>query len=245
MANPILNENTFVNENYTQYGMTETMTKTGVITKTAGLLALVTISAAMSWFKAITSPESMMPIFYVGILGAFITAIVLSFKRTLAHILAPLYAILEGLAIGGISCLLEAQFPGIVYQAVVGTFAVFFTVLALYASGVIVVTAKVRGVIFSATLAVALIYLVSFFLSLFGIRVPFLYEANGIGIAISVVVTIIAASNFLIDFDNIEQGINNYAPKYYEWYSSFGLLVTLIWVYIEILKLLSKFYRRR
>ncbi|MCR4880476.1 MAG: Bax inhibitor-1/YccA family protein [bacterium] len=245
MANPILNENTFVSEEYSQYGMTNVMTKEGVITKTTGLLLLTVVASAMAWFKAISAPEAMMPIFMVGIIGGFITAMIISFKRNLAQYLAPVYAILEGLAIGGISCLMEAQFPGIVYQAVLGTFAVFFTVLALYASRIIVVTEKVRGVIFSATLAVMLVYLVSFILSFFGIRVPFINDVSVVGILISVIITFIAASNFLLDFDFIERGINNYAPKQFEWYASFGLMVTLIWVYIEVLKLLAKFSRRR
>ena len=244
MANPILNENTFMEGNYTQIG-TEVMTKEGVITKTTGLLLLTTAVAAMAWFKVVSSPEAVMPLCLVGIIGALITKVAVAFKRNLAHYLAPLYALFEGLAIGTISCLMEAQFPGIVYQAVIGTFAVFFTVLALYASRIIVVTQKVRGVIMAATVAVLIVYLGSFLLSLAGVKVPFMYDSSVLGIGLSIVVIIIAASNFLIDFDNIEKGINHMAPKYYEWYSSFGLLVTLLWVYIEILKILARFARRR
>ena len=225
--------------------MADVMTKEGVITKTTGLLLLTVVAAAMSWFKAVSAPEAIMPIMWVGIIGGFITAMIISFKRNLAQYLSPVYAILEGLAIGGISCFMEAQFPGIVYQAVLGTFAVFFTVLGLYAGRIIVVTEKVRGVIFSATLAVLLIYLASFLLSFFGVRVPFINDVSVIGIVISIIITLIAAANFLLDFDFIERGINNYAPKQFEWYASFGLMVTLIWVYIEILKLLAKFSRRR
>lgn len=245
MANPILNENTFANENYTQYEMLDVMTKNGVITKTAILFVIMLIASAMSWYKAITTPASATLMMMIGAFGGFITAIVLAFKRDLAGYLAPLYALLEGLFVGAMSCFFEAEFPGIVYQAVLGTFAVLFTVLALYASRVIVVTDKLRGVIFSATLAIGLVYLIAIVCSFFGFQIPFLHQPNLIGIGISIFIIIVAASNFLIDFDNIERGINAMAPKYYEWFCSFGVLVTLVWVYLEILRLLAMFARRR
>ena len=244
MANPILNENTF-SENYTQNGISEVMTKNGVVTKSLILFVVLVIASAMSWYKALSAPSTAGILMSVGIIGGFISVLVLAFKRQLAAYIAPLYAVFEGLALGALSCYFEAQFPGIVYQAILATFAVFFTLLALYASRVIVVTDKVRGVIFSATLAIFLFYLVSFILSLFKVYVPYINQPNAIGIGFSVFVTIIASANFLIDFDNIERGINYMAPKYFEWYCSFGLLVTFVWVYIEILKLLSLLARRR
>lgn len=245
MANPILNENTFVGENYTQYGMTEVMTKNGVIAKTATLFGIMLIASALSWYKAVTAPAFAGMMMTVGAFGGLVVAIILAFKRELAGYLTPLYAVLEGLFVGAFSCYFEAEFPGIVYQAVLGTFAVLFSVLALYASRVIVVTERLRGIIFSATLAILIVYLVAFVLFLFGIAVPFLHQPNLIGIGISVFIIIVAAANFLLDFDNIERGINNMAPKYYEWYCSFGVLVTLVWVYLEILRLLAMIARRR
>ena len=246
MSNPVLNENTFIGENYSQnYVVEGTMTKNGVIMKSFLLLTIVVIAAAFSWLKAISAPEIANIMIVIGLIGGLITGLIIPFKPHISPYLAPVYAIFEGLVLGVFSAFFEAQFPGIVYQAVLGTFAVFFTVLALYASRIIVVTNKVRGVILSATIAVFFVYLVAIILSLFHINVPYLYDANAIGIGISVVITVIAASNFLLDFDIIERGLAAYAPKYMEWYCSYGMLVTLVWVYIEILKLLAKLSRRR
>ena len=245
MANPALNENTFMENYYSEnYAIEGVMTKNGVITKSFILLLIVVATAVFSWIKAISTPAIANIMIVIGIIGGLITGLIIPFKRTLAPYLAPVYAIFEGLVLGVFSAFFEAEFPGIVYQAVLGTFAVFFTVLSLYASRVIVVTNKVRGVILSATIAVGLVYLVAIVLSLFHVKVPFLYEANAIGIGISVVITIIAASNFLLDFDIIERGLEAQAPKYMEWYCSYGMLVTLVWVYIEILKLLAKMRRK-
>lgn len=245
MANPVLNENTFLEQNYTQYAMSDTMTKNGVMTKSAGLLFLTVVVAACTWYKALSMPQILGPLALVGTICGFITGLILAFNRRHAQYLAPLYAVFEGLVIGAVSLLFEKEYSGIVYQSVVGTFAVLFTMLAMYSSRIIVVTDKLRSTIIAATVSIAVVYLVSFILFLFGINVPFINDASPIGIGISLIVLCVAAFNFLLDFDNIERGINANAPKYYEWYCSFGLLVTLIWVYWEILRLLSKLRRSR
>ena len=246
MSNPILNENTFVEGNtYQNYQIEGVMTKSGVVTKTTGLLLLVVFSGILACLRVLSNPESANLLMILGAVGGLITVIITAFKRNITHFLAPVYAIFEGLFIGVASLYFESLFPGIVLQAVFGTFAVFFTLLALYSSRMIVVTQKMRAAIFSVTIAIALVYLVAFLLSFAHIRIPFLYDNSPVGIGVGIVITIIAAANFLIDFDNIERGVNSSAPKYYEWYCSLGLLVTLVWVYIEILKLLARFAGRR
>ena len=171
MSNPILNENTFINESYTQnYAISDVMTKNGVITKTAGLLLLVLFTAVLACFKVMNTPAIANGLLIVGAIGGLVTAIITAFNKTITHLLAPLYAIFEGLVIGVASLMFESMFPGIVFQAILGTFAVFFTILALYTSRVIVVTQKMRAIIFSSTIAIAVVYLVAFLLSFINIR---------------------------------------------------------------------------
>ena len=244
MSNPILNENTFINEQQ-GYQMEMAMTKSGVALKTAGLLMVVVFAAILACLKVINEPQSAQLLMLIGVIGGFITLLITVFKRNITHLLAPVYAIFEGLFVGVASMYFESMFPGIVLQAVLGTFAVFFTLLALYSSRLLVVTQKVRMTIISATFAVFIVYFVAFLLSFVHIRVPFLYDNSLVGIGVGIVITVIAAANFLIDFDNIERGVEAFAPKYYEWYCSLGLLVTLVWVYIEILKLIARFAGRR
>ena len=243
MANPILNENTFM-QNYGVYNLPDIMTKQGVTLKTAGLLALVTIAGAFSWMMVPAMGASANLILIGSIIIGLILGLIIPFKPTWSPFLAPIYAVVEGVFLGAVSCYFEAAMPGIVFQAVVATLAIFFSILALYSSGVIVVTRKVRSVIIALTVSVFVIYLVSFLLSLAGIRVPFIYDASPIGIAINVIIMIIAAANLLIDFDNIEKGINYSAPKYFEWYCAYGTMVTIVWIYIEVLRLLAKLKRR-
>jgi uncharacterized YccA/Bax inhibitor family protein len=166
------------------------------------------------------------------------------FKPTLAPITTPIYAALEGLALGAISALVEMRFPGIVIQAVALTFGTLFCLLMAYRSGLIQATENFKLGVVAATGGIFMIYMVSWVLSFFGTSVPFIHESGIIGILFSLGVVVIAALNLVLDFDFIEQGAESGAPKYMEWYAAFGLLVTLVWLYIEILHLLMKLRSR-
>ena len=222
----------------------ETMTVRGTVHKTAALAILVFTSALWSWYQVRTGSPAAPAILGVGLLGGLVTAFATIFKRTWAGALSPAYALFEGLVLGGISALLEAAYPGIAFQAVGLTFGTLFAMLALYSTGVVRATAKFKLVVISATGAVCLLYIASMVLGLFHLRVPFLHESTPLGIAFSAVVVVIAAMNLVIDFDFIDQAAAQGAPKYMEWYGAFGLLVTLVWLYMEVLRLLSKLRRR-
>jgi uncharacterized YccA/Bax inhibitor family protein len=177
---------------------------------------------------------------YVGLFGGLIFAMATIFKKTLAPYTAPAYAVLEGLLIGGISAYAESQLKGIVFQAVALTFGTLFTMLIAYRSGLIKVTEKFRLGVVAATGAIFIVYLASFVIGFFGVNVPFINSGGTFGILFSLFVVVIAALNLVLDFDFIEQGASRGAPKYMEWYGAFGLMVTLIWLYIEFLRLLTK-----
>lgn len=181
----------------------------------------------------------------VGLIGGMIVAFVTIFKKTWAPVTAPLYAVLEGFALGGISAMLEATYEGIVIQAVALTFGTAGCLLIAYKSGVIKATENFRLGVVAATGGVMLIYLATYILGFFGIAIPYIHENGLIGIGFSLVVVVIAALNLVLDFDFIEKGAEHGAPKYMEWYAAFGLMVTLIWLYIEILRLLSKLNSRK
>lgn len=221
----------------------ESMTVNGTIQKTFLALFLLVFSGGWMWAKVVsgTVPGFIM----IFALAAFIVGLVISFKPTTAPMLVPVYAVLEGLLIGGISAIFEMRYPGLVMQAVSLTCGVLFCLLVAYRSGMIRATAKFKIGVIAATGAIALIYLVSFILSLFHVNMPLIHGSSGLGIAFSVVVTAVAALNLILDFDFIENAAAAGAPKYMEWYGAFGLLVTLIWLYIEILKLLAKLRDRR
>lgn len=180
----------------------------------------------------------------VGSIGGFITAMITSFNPKKAGVLAPIYAILEGLFLGGISAFFEARYPGLVMRAVTLTFGVFIGMLFIYRSGLIKVTSKLRRGIVGATLGVGIIYLISWIAEMFGVNTSFLFGGGQFGIIFSLAVIGIAAFNLLLDFDFIENASNMGAPKYMEWYGAFSLMVTLVWLYIEILRLLSKLSSR-
>ena len=175
----------------------------------------------------------------------FVLAIVTCFKPNVARWTAPLYALCEGLVLGGVSAIFEMRYPGLVVQSVALTFGVFFCMLALYKSGVIKVTNKfILGVV-SATGAVALLYFVNIILGFFGIQMPFLYQGTTFGIVFSIFVVGLAAFNLVIDFYTIEEGSRQGAHKHMEWYAAFALMVTLIWLYFEVIRLLAKMRDRR
>ena len=243
-ANPALNAKTFTG--FARVTDTRTMSIQGTVNKTALLLLLVLFTSSWTWnlYFSAGDPAVVMPWVFGGLIGGFIVALVTVFKKQWALLTAPMYALLEGLALGGISAIFEARFPGIVIQAVGLTFGTLFCLLMAYKSGMIKVTENFKLGVVSATGAIALFYVVSFLLSMFGISIPFIHGSGIIGIGFSLFVVAIAALNLVLDFDFIENGAARGVPQYMEWYAAFGLIVTLIWLYIEILRLLSKLRSR-
>lgn len=221
----------------------QTMTIQGTSLKGLVLLAILTATASVSWSQAGRGDLNMMLVFGSGIVG-FVLALATIMRKTWAPVTAPLYAACQGLLLGAISNLFNQRFPGIATQAVGLTFGVLFIMLFLYGSRIIKVTDKLVMGIVAATGAVALLYIVTMVLSFFQIQVPFIFGAGPIGIGFSLFVVGLAAFNLLLDFDVIERGAATGAPKYMEWYGAFGLMVTLIWLYLEILRLLAKLQSR-
>ena len=243
-ANPTLSDNTFRG-----YGRaiasSDTMTIQGTVNKSAVLLLLVLLSSVWTWRLYYTAAGSLGVWIFGGAIGGFIVAMITVFKKQWAAMTAPLYALLEGLVLGGISSMLEGSYPGIVIQAVGLTFGTLFGLLFAYKSGMIKATENFKLGVVSATGGIAVVYMVTMLLGFFGIRMPYIHESGMIGIGFSLFVVIIAALNLVLDFDFIESVAAQGAPKYMEWYGAFGLMVTLIWLYIEILRLLSKMRERK
>jgi uncharacterized YccA/Bax inhibitor family protein len=239
-ANPALSSKTFEGLGRTRAAM-DVMTIQGTVNKTGLLLCLTLLAASWTW---ILDPVAASPWMMAGVIGGFIIALVTVFKQNWAFVTAPIYCLLEGLFLGGLSSILEARFPGIATQAVGLTFGTLFCLLVAYKTGVIKVTENFKLGIVAATGGIALIYLVTLVLGLFGTSVPFIHESGVIGIGFSLFVVVIAALNLVLDFDFIESGAAKGAPKYMEWYAAFGLMVTLIWLYVEILRLLAKLRSR-
>ena len=237
-ANPALSASTFLD--VTGSGG-ETMTLEGAVTKTGVLLLMLTAAAGVTW----TLGAAGMPLGFGGMIAGLILAFVTIFKKTWSPVTAPMYALAEGLALGTISILAEMRFPGIAMQAVALTFGILFSLLAAYRSGFIAATENFKLGVVAATGGIAIVYLVSFVLSFFGTSIPLIHEAGLVGIGFSLFVVVIAAMNLVLDFDFIEQGVERRAPKYMEWYAAFGLMVTLVWLYVEVLNLLRKLNSRR
>ena len=236
MANPILNDRFTETEGIVSG---EIMTINGTLDKTFLLFLCALLPAAYTWHQFVagfTDKASML--MGVGAIVGFILAMIVAFTKN--KYLTPLYAMCEGLFLGGISAMFNQAYPGIVIQAVLATFAAMFSMLGLYRIGAIKCTDKFRSVIFTATISVAVLYLIQFIGSFFHYSIPAIFGAGTIGIGFSVVVVAIAALNLIIDFDFIERGAQMMLPKDYEWYGAFGLMVTLVWLYIEILRLLAK-----
>jgi uncharacterized YccA/Bax inhibitor family protein len=240
--NPVLKERTFSGE----YTGGQVMTVQGTVNKTGLLLLFVVVTAAWTWgLSHSETPEVAIPWMIGGIFAGFITALVTVFKQTWSPVTAPIYALCEGLALGGISAMFERSYPGIAIQAVSLTFGVMFVMLLAYKTGIIRATRGFKLGVIAATGAIALVYVVNMAMSLFfHSSVSFLYSSSPLGIGISIVVVIIAALNLILDFDLIETGARMGAPRYMEWYGAFALMVTLIWLYLEILRLLAKTRRR-
>jgi len=244
-SNPALLSGTFSSQRAQTAG--EAMTISGTVYKSLILLFCCLLTSGYTWslFMASGNPADVQGWMMGGIFGGLIAAFATIFKPQWAPFTAPVYALLEGLFIGGISALLEASFPGIAIQAVSLTFGVFAVMLVAYQTGLIRATEKFKMGVVAATGAVFVVYFLSFILSFFGVAVPFIYESGLFGIGFSLVVVVIAALNLILDFDVIEQGAKRGAPKYMEWYGAFALMVTLVWLYIEILRLLSKLRSNR
>ncbi|MBI4961846.1 MAG: Bax inhibitor-1/YccA family protein [Desulfomonile tiedjei] len=242
-ANPTLTEDTFAGVRDYASGE-EAMTAQGAVNRAGLLLLCVLLTAGWTWHLYFRTPEpnpaTVAPWLIVGALGGLVVALITVFKQQWAPVTAPIYALLEGLFLGGISSVAESQYPGIVIQAVGLTFGTCLAMLLVYTSGLIKVTENFKLGVFAATGGIFLVYLASFLLSLFGVRVPFIHDAGWIGIGFSIFVVTVAALNLVLDFDLIDQGARQGAPKYMEWYAAFALMVTLIWLYIEILRLLMK-----
>ncbi len=241
-SNPALNENTF-ERRVAVAG--EAMTLQGTVNKTGVLLLCVVITAAWTWGIAHSqTPEAALPWMTGGLVGGLVFALVTIFKKEWSPITSPIYALCEGLVLGGISALLERTYPGIAIQAMGLTFGVTAVMLMLYRTGILRATPKFTVGVVAATGGIFLVYMVDLVLGIFGRRVPLLNSAGPWGIGLSVVIVIIAALNLILDFDFVETGVHARAPKYMEWYGAFGIMVTLVWMYLEILRLLSKVRQR-
>ena len=250
-SNPVLNPNAFSAER--THGIGESMTIQGAVNKTLILLALLMIPAYWVWSmvsqptmfeQQVSIPPMVSMLMMVGFIGGFILALITIFKRQWAGVTAPLYAVCQGLAMGGISAFYEMRYQGIVFQAVSLTVATLFCLLMAYKSGIVRATEKFKAGIFAATGAVALIYFVNFIMGFFHHSITIISANSNFGIIFSLIVVAIAALNLVLNFDVIEQGTAQGAPKHMEWYGAFGLMVTLIWLYLEILNLLSKLRSR-
>ncbi|SFP60945.1 Bax inhibitor-1/YccA family protein [Parafilimonas terrae] len=229
---------------------TGVMTVRGSIGKFGFLLFMVLAAASYTWYLYYNNQsQTMTTLMWVGIIGGLISVLAICFKPTLAPYLSPAYGILEGLFLGAISAVLNDAFsekyPGLVMQAVGLTFGVALAMFLLYNFRVIKATEKFKSTIFAATAGIAIFYVITLLLRVFGVNIPFMYDSSLLGIGISLFIVAIAALNLIIDFDMIEKGAEMGAPKYMEWYGAFGLLVTMVWLYIEILKLLSRFAGRK
>jgi uncharacterized YccA/Bax inhibitor family protein len=223
------------------------MTVSGTMTATGVLFVILLVSAVFGWNSTIELAEgagvSLPGLAIVGTLVGFVCAIVVAFKPMLARVLGPIYAVAQGFFLGAISKAYNAQFEGIVVQAVGATLAVFLVMLVLYRTRIIKVTNRFRRNIIMATIGLMVFYFVSIVLSLFGVAVPFIDSPSPLGIAFSIFAAGLAAMNLALDFDFIERGAAAKLPKGMEWFAAFGLLITLVWLYLELLRLLSKLNR--
>lgn len=247
-GNPTLSEKRFKDTVLTDVVTHDNaMTVKGTMQKFGFLFLMVMGTSFYSW-KEFANGGNVQPLIYIGAFGGLAVAIVLMFKKEWAPYLAPAYALLEGLFVGAISAYYNyafaAQAPGIVINAVGLTFGTAIAMYLLYSFKVIKATAKFRAIIITATAGIAIFYLIAIALGFFGIQIPFLHEGSALGIGFSVFVVALAALNLILDFDMIERGAELGAPKYMEWYGAFGLLVTIVWLYLEILRLLSKISKK-
>jgi uncharacterized YccA/Bax inhibitor family protein len=239
-ANPAANDAVYQRAGRSEM-LTAVMTIQGTVIKTAFLMVILVIAAAYTWSQALAGATNMSyGLLIAGSIGGVITALVTIFFPRVSPITAPIYAALQGLFLGAISAVFETMYPRIVFDAVGLSIGVLAVMLFVYGTGIIRATQKFKIGLVAATGAIFLVYLVDLVVSFFGTRLPFIHEAGMVGIGFSLVVVVIAALNLILDFDFIEQGVRVQAPKYMEWYGGFSLLVTLVWMYLEILRLLGK-----
>jgi uncharacterized YccA/Bax inhibitor family protein len=244
-GNPGLNDRTFSGLPRPALA-SERMTLQGTIHKSFLLLIVLMGAALWPWsqYLATGNPAVVYLPALVGAIGGLVLALIISFRPTTAPYLAVPYAALEGLVIGGISALLEKKYPGIAIQATALTFAVLAALLVAYSTGLIRVTQRFRAIVVGATGAILLLYLVTTVLNLFHVATPFMYNSSALSVGLSLIIVGIAALNPVLDFDLIESGVAQGAPRFMEWYGAFGLLVTLVWLYMEVLRLLSMVRQR-
>jgi len=249
-GNPALKESTFLDLGSGTVVSRDAgaMTLNGTVHKTGLLLFLAVLTAAFAWNQALGPDGTPNPgvglYVWGGAIGGLVLALVTVFKKAWAPVTAPLYALLEGFFLGAISAMYEARFEGIVFQAVLLTFGTLFALLFAYRSGLIRATENFKLGVVAATGGIFLVYLATMMLGFFGVNIPFIHESGLIGIGFSLFVVVIAALNLVLDFDFIETGVEQGAPKYMEWYGAFGLMVTLVWLYLEFLRLLAKLQSR-
>ena len=235
--NPILNEKkleTILDNDQSYNGQYEVMTMSGAIDKTLILFGILLVTSIVGF----TMPSTLFLI--VGSIGALIAVLVASFKPHTSAISAPVYAAFEGLALGSISAMYAGMMSGIVFQAISLTLGTLITMLVIYKTGIIKVTEKFKTGVMMATGAIFLVYLISFVGSLFGWNMPYLHEGGMLGIGISLAIIGVAALNLILDFDNFNTAAQSNAPKYMEWFCGLSLMVTLVWLYLEFLRLLAK-----
>lgn len=250
MANPVLSEKIFKTNQATSAN-TGTMTVKGTATKSLVLILMILAGAMYTWkiaYEAI-NPASLQPWMWGGVIGGFVVAMIISFKPIWAQYLAPIYAVLEGLFLGAISAVFSQAFaataPGIVMNATLLTILTAVVMLIIYRTNLIKVDGKFARIMTIAIGAIALYYIVSMVLSLFGVNLTMLHNSGPLSIGISLVIIGVAAFSLLMDYEFIVRASESGAPKYMEWYGAFGLMVTLVWLYLEILKILAKFAGNR
>jgi len=226
----------------------EPMTIKGTINKSAILLLTIIVTASFMWRILFSSNNIPLTVIAGLIIGGGICGLIVSivtiFKQAWSKVTAPIYAVCEGLFLGGVSAFFENILPGLVINAIILTFGVFGIILLSYRTGIIKPTKKFIAMVVSATGAVALVYLVDIVLGMFGIQMPMIHENGKAGIILSAIVVVLAALNLVVDFKNIEDSAEKNAPAYMEWYLAFGLMVTLVWLYLELLQLLAKLRNR-
>ena len=251
-SNPTLSQKIFNRSHSQEEELNGTMTVRGAMNKFGFLLIMVLAGAAYTWnqYMSAVNPSDVFTLMWVGLIGGFVLALVITFKPKWSPFLAPVYGLLEGLFLGAISVVINEQFresyPGIVMQAVGLTFGTALAMFLLYNFRIIKATEKFKSIMYTAVAGVALFYLVYWIGGMFGLSMPFMSWENGswLSIGITLVVIAIAALTLILDFDMIEKGAESGAPKYMEWYGAFGLTVTIIWLYIQMLKLLSQLNSR-
>ena len=239
MSNPILNDNFGREQAGDRVIVGQTMTVNGTLDKTFLMFLCAAFPALYTWqqyMAGFTDKAGML--MTVGAIAGFVMALIVAFSKN--KFFVPLYAVCEGLFLGGISAVFNSAYPGIVIQAVLATFAAMFSMLALYRLKIIQCTDKFRSIVYIATISIAVLYLMQWIASFFNYSIPAIFGAGTIGIGFSALVVVIAALNLILDFEFIEQGSRNMLPKDYEWFGAFGLMVTLVWLYLEILRLLAK-----